>query len=378
MPRFSIVIPTHNRAQWLSAAVDSVLAQHHGDFELIVVDDGSTDSTQAVLAAYADDSRVRLVRQANAGRSEARNHGARLAQGDGLGFLDSDDCYLPDALAAHAASLTQQPALGLLVGGYTYVDAAGQPIADRRPWEEGPLTLAGWMFNCYGIPGAILVKRWWFENAGGFDAACEIAEDWDLFLRLARAECPTAWTRATVCQYRQHGGNSIVSLDQHFQGTQLALDKLLAQPNLPPEISAEAPQARAWIHVVFARRAILANSSESARAHLAQAIQLYPPFAGRRRVELLEALIAPSSDPSQRSTALIALLGGALPKALGATSKEVRRASARIEMAQFFRLAQAGRSGAARRHLLSGLRLDPSWLANRGTLSFLVRQAWRP
>lgn len=106
-PRFSVVIPTYNRADSVLDTLSSCLAQSCQDLEVIVVDDGSTDNTVAVLEAI-DDARVRVVRQENAGPAAARNHGVRLARGEYIAYLDSDDTWYPEFLDSVNATLAQQ------------------------------------------------------------------------------------------------------------------------------------------------------------------------------------------------------------------------------------------------------------------------------
>jgi glycosyltransferase involved in cell wall biosynthesis len=370
MALISVVIPAYNRAALLREAVASVLAQSLAEVELIIVDDGSTDDTPAVAAAFTGDVRVQFVRQANQGRSHARNHGARLAHGEWLGFLDSDDRYCPRALADHLAVIQRQPGLGLTLGGYEHIDASGDRIGERRPWEEGPLTAEGWLFNCYGLPGAMLVQRAWFERAGGFDPASEFAEDWDLFLRLAQAGCPMAWVETNVCQYRQHAGNSVGALELHRQGSLRALDKFFQAPGLPPEIVRQNGAARAWVNVHFARKHYAAGQHSQGHAALQEAVTLDPNLAGIRKMRLLEALVDGCTPDGQlpRPPAI-----AAFPRTLNIHPVDLRRATGRVAMARFFRLRSRS-SSEARRHLLAGLRYDPRWLANRGVLSFLIEQ----
>ena len=371
-PEVSVIIPTYNRAAVVGQAVQSVLAQSDSDLEVIIVDDGSSDDTAEAAAAFASDGRVRYVRQANQGRSLARNHGARLAQGDWLGFLDSDDRYLPETLSRQREARRLHPEAELTLGGYEYVDEGGDWRGERRPWEEGSLTLAGWLFNCLGMPGSMLVRRSWFERLGGFDPECEIAEDWDLFLRLSHAGCGMAWTQTAVCQYRQHPGNSTHALERHCQGSLRALDKLLSQPELPPEITQAGPRARAWVYTVFARRAFQAGDRARGREYVVRATEVYRPFGDGEKVRLLECLLAESDrGEALASNELAAHLGTSLPF----RADELRRAQARAAMAAFFRLR--GRApGEAGRHLKAGLKLDPRWLANRGVLSFIARRAF--
>lgn len=378
MPQISVIIPTYNRADLLHEAIQSVLDQQQVDLELIVIDDGSTDDTAAVVTHHLSDGRLRYVRQAKHGRSRARNHGAHLARSRYVAFLDSDDRFLPGGLAEHWRVLSNLPGPGMTIGGYEIVDERRQRLGERRPWEEGDLALSAWLFNCFGLPGSAVVARSWFEQVGGFDQMCEIAEDWDLFLRLAHAGCPMAWVTANVCEYRQHPGNSTRTLELRCEGSLRALKKLFGSRDLPPALAREETHAVAWAHIGFARRAFLAGDTQRAQEHLREVIALYPPFAHRRKSELIEALLtAPVGTPAD-SESLRSGVVRHLPPELHVTARDLRRARARVEMAQFFRLAASDTPRAAHPHLRAGLRLDTRWLANRGVLAYLVRQlSWR-
>lgn len=122
-PRFSVIIPAYNSAATLARAIDSVLAQNYPAQEIIVVDDGSTDGTNDIAGHYGD--KLRYVRQGNAGVSSARNHGARIAKGDWLSFLDADDWYYPNRLRLHAEWIVEDTTLDFLTGDYEYRDDAG-------------------------------------------------------------------------------------------------------------------------------------------------------------------------------------------------------------------------------------------------------------
>ena len=161
-PRFSIVIATYNRAAFLGEAIDSVLAQTLADVEVVVVDDGSSDATPAVLARYASDARVRCERLAeNGGRAAARNRGVQLARAERLGFLDADDRYLPAALAMHWQAHDADPALGMSVGGFETVGAGGDSRGDGGAWHaHGDLNrVSDWLFDCFGRTGSVLPSQ---------------------------------------------------------------------------------------------------------------------------------------------------------------------------------------------------------------------------
>src|SRR5438309_10234328 len=133
----SVVIPTYNHARFLTRAVDSVLAQTLSPAEVIVVDDGSTDETHAVLARFG--GRVRAIRQENGGVAAARNNGVRMSTGHLLAFIDADDIWLPDKLRCQVERFIAEPDLGLVHCGGEDVDADGTVL--RRHLEG----LQGWV-----------------------------------------------------------------------------------------------------------------------------------------------------------------------------------------------------------------------------------------
>jgi len=377
MPLISIIIPTHNRADLLPEAIRSVLAQSVTDLEVIVVDDDSTDNTAEVVAPFLNEKRVRYLHRPRQGPAGARNEGVCAATGELVGFLDSDDRYLPDALAAHLAVFEQRADLGLTVAGCEYIDAEQNHLGWRTPWSEGgELDLQGWLFNCFAMPGTVLVRRDWVERAGGFEAVLSIAEDWHLFMRLAALGCPMAWTRAIVCQYTRHAGNSSLRLALHLADSLQALDLILAQPNLDPAAGRMGQAARAWAQVVFARRALAAGQADQARAWLRAAVRLDPSLGAKRRMVLTEMLLRPPVDWKSTPSAFGRSVAAHLPPELRPTRAELRRVLARLEMRQFFETASRGNRAEARRYLSSGLKQDPTWLANRGVLAFLARNMW--
>jgi glycosyltransferase involved in cell wall biosynthesis len=373
-PLVSIIIPTYNRAALLAEAIGSVLAQPVPDLEVIVVDDASTDDTAAIVAPFVTAGRVSYEARPRQGPAGARNAGVQVARGELIGFLDSDDRLLPDGLRPHLNAFERQPDLGLTISGCEYVDAAGNHLGWRTPWTEGgALTLSGWLFNCFAMPGTVVARRAWFERAGGFCPDLTIAEDWHLFMRLAALRCPMTWVREITCQYRQHEGNASLRLDRHLADSRLALDRILAQPGLDPEAARQGPAARAWVHAVFARRAIAACQPDQARSWLREALRLDPDLGTSNRLALTEALLNPAADWNGTAAAYGLSAAAHLPPELRPTRAELRRVVARLEMRRFFEAVSRGDRAAARQHLGRGLRRDPTWITNRGVLAFLAR-----
>ncbi|MGE5500997.1 MAG: glycosyltransferase family 2 protein [Ignavibacteriales bacterium] len=184
-PAVSVIIPTFNRAGILPRAVSSVLAQTVRDFELIVVDDGSTDGTELVVRRFAD-PRVRYLSQKNQGVAAARNRGLAEARGDFIAFLDSDDEWLPQKLERQLDVFTRGPSrLGLVYTGVETISSAGRSV--QKPTGRGLIFPRMLHRNLiHGGGSNVLLRRVVLPFVGGFDSSLPAAEDYDLWLRISR------------------------------------------------------------------------------------------------------------------------------------------------------------------------------------------------
>jgi len=207
--RVSLIIATFNHARFLDAAIDSALAQTLGAVDVIVVDDGSTDDTPAVLARYA--GRVRVLRQPNRGLAAARNAGLAAARGTYVAFLDADDVMAPTKLAAQLEVLERSPTIG-----WTYCDVLIETVATRTTvtaserFGYGARALDGWLFPelIHGnfIPAiAPMIRRTALDAVGGFDERLTALEDWDMWLRLSLL-AEARYTPAVLVTYRIRPG----------------------------------------------------------------------------------------------------------------------------------------------------------------------------
>jgi glycosyltransferase involved in cell wall biosynthesis len=187
-PRVSVIIPVYNRAHLVNRAIESVLNQTYQDFELIVVDDGSTDNTAEVVHSVRDE-RIKYVRhQSNRGPSAARNTGIRAASGELIGFLDSDDEWLPEKLQRQVDKFDSASAnVGLVYGGYVVIDnEKKKTIREVYPKKRGYMFKE--MLKMAGPPDYVsmtLVRRECFEKVGLFDEGMRFVEDWDMWVRIA-------------------------------------------------------------------------------------------------------------------------------------------------------------------------------------------------
>ena len=234
-PTVSVIIPTYNCDRYIVQAIKSVLEQQNCSCEILVIDDGSTDSTEEVLIPYSD--RIRYIKQKNQGVAAARNHGIASARGSLIAFLDADDYFFPGKLANQAEILIQRPDLGMVHSGWQRVDAEGNKLLDVRPWEYIPeLNLESWLRWKPVLPSAMMFRREWLQYVGGFDPRFPPAEDTNLVLKLALKGCKTAWLRQITVYYRQHDASAMHKGLPQARSLVAVTDDFFAQPNLPNKV----------------------------------------------------------------------------------------------------------------------------------------------
>jgi glycosyltransferase involved in cell wall biosynthesis len=183
-PKVSVLISSYNFGRYIGTALESVRLQTHQDFEAVVVDDGSTDDSLAVIGRYLDDDRFRLVRQRHVGQARAKNRGIEESRGEFIAFLDADDYWLPHKLERQLRQL-RDPGVGVVFSRRTLIDEEGQPFA--RPSDPMP---SGFVLNemfrqnfvCFSTA---MIRRQVVEHVGWFDERLDLAIDYDFWLRAA-------------------------------------------------------------------------------------------------------------------------------------------------------------------------------------------------
>lgn len=210
-PIVSIVIPTYNRAAFIGAAIKSVLGQSYPHFELIIIDDGSTDSTAEVVGSFSD-PRLIYEQHENRGRSAARNRALIIARGQYIAFLDSDDEYLSDKLERQVAYMDTHPEVGMVYTSALCIDAAGEQLdhayvasTEGNIYQDiaffQPLTIT--------LP-TVMLRRGVLDEVGLFDEAMERFEDTDLWRRVAK-RFRVGVIESPTCKLRTHATNSLIS-----------------------------------------------------------------------------------------------------------------------------------------------------------------------
>jgi glycosyltransferase involved in cell wall biosynthesis len=204
LPLVSVIITSYNQARFLGVAIESVLTQTYSQFEIIVVDDGSTDNALEVVARYP---RLRYIRQDNQGLSAARNTGLRESNGAYLVFLDADDRLLPIALETGVNCLRAHPECGFVSGHYSRIASDGSPMRRRQPHcVERDHYQALLRRNYIAMHATVMYRKAIFESVGEFNTSLRACEDYDLYLRIA-ARIPVYCHDKVIAEYRQHDAN---------------------------------------------------------------------------------------------------------------------------------------------------------------------------
>lgn len=289
MPKATIVVPAFCVESTLAETLEALLAQTFTDFEIVIVDDGSRDSTAEIARSFCSDPRIRLVSQPNRGLAGARNTGIALAQGEYIGFCDADDIWEAGKLAAHVAHLDQNPFVGLSFSGSALIDDAGNMtgqaqrprlrnikashIFKRNPVGNGSAAvMRREALNSIGYRRASEINRTWY-----FDETFRQSEDIECWLRLALT---TDWeiegVSGLLTRYRINSGGLSAGTDRQLAAWERMVEKLT--PLEPAFFAKLTPLARAYQLRYLGRRAI----SE---------------FEADRAVDLVRRSIASSARP---------------------------------------------------------------------------------
>src|SRR4030043_97742 len=248
--KVSVIIPTYNRAQTLAEAIDSVLSQTFKDFELIVVDNYSTDATESVVNAYTD-RRIRYFKNQNNGLvSINRNFGIEKSHGEYIAFLDDDDLWLPEKIARQVPLLDSNTELGLVYTDCYIIDVSGTArektyFASTKPIRGSVLSE---LLRNNSVPlSTVISKREVLDKVGVFNPAYRIAQDYDLWLRIAQYY-PIDFIEQPLVKYRLH--RESVSMKNHLlnykEDLQIRGNWLKKNPDLKKELGGRCKAVKYW------------------------------------------------------------------------------------------------------------------------------------
>ncbi len=276
-PLVSVIIPAYNAGRFIRETVESALNQTYPHLEVIVVDDGSPQPVAQVVEA--DPARVRYIRKPNGGPASARNAGLRRSRGELVAFLDADDVWEPDKLAAQVAALEAYPTAGLAYAAVRKIDAEGRPLPPGPPARRPSGRIFPELFMRNIIPtSTVVVRRSCLEQAGLFDEAPELisVEDYDLWLRVAERFEVVAVDRP-LARYRINDAGISRPTARSYGGERLVIERAVARSRASrPELAALLPRRLAQLHFACGHEYFTANRLAEAREQFAQSLRHRP------------------------------------------------------------------------------------------------------
>lgn len=295
-PFFSVIIPTYNRAERVQAAIESVLAQTFHDYELIVVDDGSTDDTPLRLSQGYAKTGLKYIYQRNKGKPGARNTGIKFAWGEYIAFLDSDDRWKPEKLEKQASFIGKHRNVGLLYGPVERIDASGNLLVKeteearklcRRQHRrsEAYEVLA---YQCTIFGSNLVVKRTVLEELNGYDENIKHYEDVDLYLRLA-LRYPFCYLDEALAQYSRYCGNT--EGGDHCRGVVKVAEKHIEAIQNGHFYPAHERVALCFLQLRICRSQYILGNYQTVRTAFWKAMRLHP-IASLEARTILHVLIS--------------------------------------------------------------------------------------
>lgn len=255
MPKVSVVIPTYKHRDFVAATLQSVFAQTFTDYEVIVVNDGSPDDTEAVLEPFAAAGRIRCFRQGNCGQAAARNRGLAEARGEFIALLDDDDLWGPDKLEWQVAALSGDDHAVL---AYGYVRAFSQAGSETfpGPYPSGDVRKVILRQNWIWSLGQTLIRAEALRSIGGFDPTIRSCDEWDVYIRLARLG-PFIYQEREALAYRTHALNASQDVGLMFRNLQRVRRKhfgMFPRPSMFADYLASARYIRGHCSMQFLRQ----------------------------------------------------------------------------------------------------------------------------
>lgn len=298
MPTISVIIPAYNSAKTILETIDSVRRQTFTDFELIVINDGSSDRTLEVLANI-DDPRLQVLSFANGGLPVARNQGIANSQGEFVTFIDADDLWTEDKLELQLAALRSNPAAGVVYSWTTVMDEAGKSFYPGKSVSHAGDVRRQLLANNFIASGSnVMLRRTAIESVGEFEPSLKSAEDWDYWLRLALAGWEFAVVPKAQILYRQSAGAMSSKIDVMEKYNLMVVDRAFQLAAARLQYLKAESQANVYLYMA---QLSLQHGTKVRQTwqKLRQALLLYPAIVGRKKfktvaTKLLIATIFPA------------------------------------------------------------------------------------
>jgi len=271
----AVIIPSYNSASCLRRALDSALAQTYRGYGIYVIDDGSTDDTDAVLGAYA--GRIVSSRQTHAGQAAARNHGVRLSDSPYVAFLDADDEWLPNKLERQIGVLRRNPRVGMI---YSDCSTSGSGPSSGSHFARAGTPASGRVFehflrNCNVFTPTVVVRRECLDDVGVFNESLAVGEDFNLWLRIAARWEVAVIPEVLAIRHPTRGSLSqVTSADKALRNSIALFEHVMqACPNLSPRERDALRKTIANRHYLYGTYLLQRGRRASSRHQMLQAMR---------------------------------------------------------------------------------------------------------
>jgi glycosyltransferase involved in cell wall biosynthesis len=291
-PLISVIIPTYNHGQFIEEAIKSVLGQTYREFELIVVDDGSTDNTNQVLRKYGKD--IVHIYQRNSGVSSARNRGISVAKGEFIAFLDSDDVWMPEKLEMQLALAQENNSIGLVGCAGYHIDSTGRierEFIAGSPEDHSEFLEHLLIRNIFpgGSSGAFARKEC-FERVGLFDERLRFGEDWDMWIRISKAYS-VKFAQQPLMKLRRH---NLIKAYKNIKTIESNI-RMVINKNVEFHKKIIKRKANSWMYTDMAMFCLSENKKLRSLFYIIKALRSYPfkIFPEDRKIRLLVRSMTP-------------------------------------------------------------------------------------
>jgi glycosyltransferase involved in cell wall biosynthesis len=290
-PLFSVLIPAHNHADYLAEAIQSVLAQTYTNFEMIIVDDASSDNTADVISQFNDPRIKYIVHGKNRGLSAARNTGIRASSGKFIAFLDADDFFHPEKIQSHLDFIEQHPEIAVTYNARFELNHSSRTIRELW-WPPHRVTLLDLVLGYPFAPSDIVVKKEWLIRVGLYDESIVFfGEDLSMNCRLALAGCQFSCVGKALNYRRYHSGRNIKGVASGLEAIIKVLTKTFSDPRCPPSVFADRNIAYkntylGWAYLSFAQAETILGQE-----YIQEAINLDPAIIHGNPCELMNSFL---------------------------------------------------------------------------------------
>jgi len=277
MKKVSIIIPVYNGEKYISQALESVLMQTYSEFEVIIVDDGSTDATKSSVASY-NDSRIAYFYKENGGLSSARNYGIQLSVGEYIAFLDADDIWQPEKLQKQVDFLDSHPDFGIVGCDFQFMNDEGKLfgiVRMRKFYPQDGVNLANLLKHSFLLPSSIMVRKNVIDDVGVFDPGFDGAEDIEFFLRVFK-KYPLGIVDDVLLRYRI-GHPSLSRGFRSYQVREKVFDRFFQ--DAPVDFEAVKADAYYGLYYNHGKDLLWAGRTAEARVYLRKACRNKMNFA---------------------------------------------------------------------------------------------------